>query len=146
MDFMQIALEEAKKAFKKGEVPIGAVIVKEGKIIAKGRNSREKSNSALAHAEILAIKKACRKLKSWRLYGTEIYVTLEPCPMCAGAIANARIDKIIYATEDTTANDGLCDSICKSNRLNHKVKLEKGLHAEEARRLLQSFFEQKRKK
>lgn len=144
-DYMQIALKEAKKAMKKGEVPIGAVIVIGDKIIAKGRNSREKTQNALAHAEVNAIKKACRKMKSWRLDNAEIYVTLEPCPMCAGAIANARIRKIIYAAEDTTSQDDLCKQICESNRLNHKVKFEQGDHTDEAKELLKTFFKERRK-
>lgn len=145
VDYMQVALKEAKKAMKKGEVPIGAVIVMGDKIIAKGRNSREKTQNAIAHAEVNAIKKACKKLKSWRLDNAEIYVTLEPCPMCAGAIANARIRKIIYAAEDTTSQDNLCKLICDSTRLNHKVKYEQGDHADEAQELLKNFFKEKRK-
>lgn len=143
---MSIAIEEAKKALKKDEVPIGAVIVINDKIIAKAHNKRERTQSALAHAEVLAIKKACRKLKSWRLDNAEIYVSLEPCPMCAGAIANARINKIIYATKDTSSSDELCKKICESTRLNHKVKFEQGSHSEEAKMLLQQFFKQKRKR
>ena len=104
-DFMIEALKEAKKAYKKNEVPVGAVIVKNGKIIAKGRNKREKTQNALHHAEVIAINKACKKLKSWRLDDAEIYVTLEPCPMCAGAIANARIKKVIYSAQDASNNE-----------------------------------------
>ncbi len=93
-DFMKEAVREAEKALRKDEVPIGAVIVKDGRIIARAHNLTEKKQVATLHAEIIAINKACRKLKSWRLNGTEIYVTAEPCAMCAGAIANARIDKV----------------------------------------------------
>ena len=93
-EFIEMALSEARKALKKDEVPIGAVIVKDGKVIAKGYNRREKSQNALRHAEIETINKACKKLKSWRLDGCDIIVTLEPCPMCAGAIVNARIRKV----------------------------------------------------
>lgn len=146
IDFMLEAIKEAQKAMKKGEVPIGAVIVKDGKIIGRGRNKREKKQNALAHAEIVAIHKACKKLDSWRLDGADIYVTLEPCPMCAGAIANARISRIIYATGDTTAKDNLCEKICESVRLNHKVTLEKGRYAKTSKLLLQDFFKEKRSK
>ncbi len=146
IDFMLIAIKEANKAKDKGEVPVGAVIVKDNKVIATGRNKREKKHSAIAHAEILAIKKACKKLKSWRLDGCEIYVTLEPCPMCAGAIANARIDKIIYAAPDTTSDDNLCEAICQSTRLNHKVIMEKGKYERTSRSLLKDFFKDKRNK
>ena len=142
---MEEALKEAQKALKKDEVPIGAVIVKDGKIIARGRNSREKSQNALRHAEIIAINKACKRLKSWRLDGCEIYVTLEPCPMCAGAIANARISKVVYGAKETTSEDNLCELILKSNRLNHKPNIE---YRENkfCKDILQDFFKNKRKK
>ena len=137
------ALKEAKKAYKNDEVPIGAVIVLDGKIIARGQNKREKSQNALAHAEIVAINKACKKLKSWRLDGAQIYVTLEPCPMCAGAIANARIEKIVYGARKTSSDDDLCKKICDSTRLNHKLRVEFE-ECEEAKILLQDFFKNKR--
>lgn len=142
---MEEAFKEAQKALNKDEVPIGAVIVKDGKIVARGRNSREKSQNALKHAEIIAINKACKKLKSWRLDGCEIYVTLEPCPMCAGAIANARISKVVYGAKETTSEDNLCELILKSNRLNHKPKIE---YRENkfCKDILQDFFKNKRKK
>lgn len=141
---MEEALKEAQKALKKDEVPIGAVIVKDGKIVARGRNSREKSQNALRHAEIIAINKACKRLKSWRLDGCEIYVTLEPCPMCAGAIANARISKVVYGAKETTSEDNLCELILKSNRLNHKPNIE---YRENkfCKDILQDFFKNKRK-
>ena len=145
IDFMEEAFKEAQKALNKDEVPIGAVIVKDGKIVARGRNSREKSQNALKHAEIIAINKACKRLKSWRLDGCEIYVTLEPCPMCAGAIANARISKVVYGAKETTSEDNLCELILKSNRLNHKPKIE---YRENkfCKDILQDFFKNKRKK
>ena len=143
---MDIALREAEKARKKDEVPIGAVIVMNGKVIAKGYNRREKSKNAIKHAEIMAIEKACKRLRSWRLEGAEIYVTLEPCPMCAGAIANARISKLIYASSEKTSSDNLCEKILLSNRLNHKVKIEKGYKSDESSKLLTDFFKEKRKK
>jgi tRNA(adenine34) deaminase len=141
--FMNEAIKEAKKAFNKNEVPIGAVIVLDGKIIARGQNSREKSQNAIKHAEIIAIEKACKKLKSWRLENAEMYVTLEPCPMCAGAIANARIRKVVYACSEKTSEDHLCEKILQSNRLNHKVEMEEERN-DEASKLLTSFFKQKR--
>lgn len=143
---MDIALKEAEKARRKNEVPIGAVIVVNGKIIAKGYNKREKSKNAIKHAEIIAIEKACKRLRSWRLEGAEIYVTLEPCPMCAGAIANARISKLIYASSEKTSNDNLCEIILSSTRLNHKVEIEKGYKSNESSKLLTDFFKEKRKK
>lgn len=146
IDFMDIALKEAEKARRKNEVPIGAVIVLNGKIIAKGYNKREKSKNAIKHAEIIAIEKACKRLRSWRLEGAEIYVTLEPCPMCAGAIANARISKLIYASSEKTSSDNLCEKILSSNRLNHKVEIEKGYKSDESSKLLTDFFKEKRKK
>lgn len=146
IDFMDIALKEAEKARRKNEVPIGAVIVVNGKIIAKGYNKREKSKNAIKHAEIIAIEKACKRLRSWRLEGAEIYVTLEPCPMCAGAIANARISKLIYASSEKTSSDNLCEKILLSNRLNHKVEIEKGYKSDESSKLLTDFFKEKRKK
>lgn len=141
--FMNEAIKEAKKAYNKNEVPIGAVIVLDGKIIARGQNSREKSQNAIKHAEIIAIEKACKKLKSWRLENAEMYVTLEPCPMCAGAIANARIRKVVYACSEKTSEDHLCEKILQSNRLNHKVEMEEERN-DEASNLLTSFFKQKR--
>ena len=140
------AIKEAKKAGKKGEVPIGAVIILNGKIISRGRNKREKTQNALHHAEIVAINKACRKLKSWRLDGAEIYVTLEPCPMCAGAIANARIKKVIYSAKDKSNNQEINNLIFSSTRLNHKVTYEQGPYTETSSKLLTDFFEEKRKK
>ncbi len=107
--FMLKALECAKKAALSGEVPIGAVIVKDGKIIASGYNLREKRHSTTAHAEIIAIERACKKLGDWRLDGCELFVTLEPCPMCAGAILNARISRVVFAAKDEKM--GACGSV-----------------------------------
>lgn len=146
-DYMIYALKQAKEAYHNDEVPIGAVIVKDNKIIARGQNRREKTQNALMHAEICAIDKACKKLKSWRLDGCQMYVTLEPCPMCAGAIVNARIEKVIYACKQTTSQDDLLSAIFKSERLNHKVELEQDIkYKKEASYLLTSFFESKRNK
>ena len=106
--FMREALKEARKAYEKDEIPVGAIIVKDGKIISRAYNSRESSKNAIAHAEVLAIKKACKKLDAWRLLDCEMYVTLEPCPMCAGAIINSRISKIYIGTDDEKS--GACGS------------------------------------
>lgn len=144
--FEKEALRLAEKAAKQGEIPVGAVVVKDGKIIGKGFNQRERKQLATKHAEIIAIEKACKKLKSWRLDGCQIYVTLEPCPMCAGAIANARIATLLFAAEEKTSSDGLLQSILSSLRLNHKVEVKRCEGKEEAQLLLQNFFKEKRKK
>ena len=144
---MEIALKEAKKANKKDEVPIGAVIVRDNKIIAKGYNKREKSKNAINHAEIVAIKRACRKLKDWRLENCEMYVTLKPCPMCAGAISNARIKRVYFGAEETNNKDNLCEQIFSSTRLNHKVELVKlEEYSSICSELLSSFFKNHRQK
>ena len=145
--FMEIALKEANKANKKDEVPIGAVIVKDNKVIAKGYNKREKSKNAINHAEIVAIKRACRKLKDWRLENCEIYVTLKPCPMCAGAISNARIKRVYFGAEETNSKDNLCEQIFSSTRLNHKVELIKlEEYSSICSEILSSFFKNHRQK
>ena len=110
-EFMLEAYNLAKKAYKKGEVPIGAVIVKDGKIIARGYNQREKKQSAILHAEIIAIKKACKKLKSWRLDGCDLYCTLEPCFMCSGAVLNARIKRLYFGAYEQKS----CSAVSKFN-------------------------------
>ena len=146
-DFMKEAMKQANKALEKDEVPIGAVIVKDGKIISRGCNCREKSQNALKHAEVIAIDKACKKLKSWRLDGCQIYVTLEPCPMCAGAIANARIEKLTYGCKEKSSNENLCEKILKSNRLNHHTEMIfDQTHQKEISQILSTFFQEKRKK
>lgn len=145
-DFMQIALEQAKKAYKKGEVPIGAVIVREGKLISTAHNIRERKQNALLHAEIICIDKACKKLHSWRLENCEMYVTLEPCPMCAGAISNARLSTVTFACEEKTSSDHLCEKILQSTRLNHICKIvHDKTYEKEASALLSKFFKEKRK-
>ena len=146
IDFMNEAKKEALKALKEDEVPIGAVIVIDNKIISRGHNEREKTQNALKHAETIAIEKACKKLKSWRLENATIYVTLEPCPMCAGAIANARIDKLVYGAKEKTSKDNLCEKILLSERLNHKTQIIfDNSHEEEISKMLSSFFKEKRK-
>ena len=146
MDYMKFAYNEALKSLKKDEVPIGAVIVKNGKIIAKGHNIRERKQNALLHAEIVAINKACKKLHSWRLDDCEIFVTLEPCPMCAGAIANARLKNVVYACKEKTSNDNLMQQILTSERLNHKCSFSQDVaYEKECSNLLSKFFQKKRK-
>ena len=144
---MEIAFQEAEKAYKKDEVPIGACIVKNGKLISKGHNTRERRKNALCHAEIIVINKACKKLHDWRLEDCEMYVTLKPCPMCAGAIVNARIKKVFYGATETNATDNLCEQIFSSERINHKTKLvEMEEYSEQCSRLLTTFFKNRRKK
>lgn len=145
--FMKEALKEAEKAYKKLEVPIGAVIVKNGKIIARGHNQKEEKLDTTMHAEIIAIKKASKKLNSWRLNGCEMYVTLEPCPMCAGAIANARLDKIYIGTMDE--KNGACGSVTdvlEDYKQNYRVEKESGIYKLECEQLLKQFFKYLRNK
>lgn len=139
--FMKTALKEAEKAYKKEEVPIGAVIVKDGKIIARAHNLRETKRQACAHAEILAIEKACKKLNAWRLENCDMYVTLEPCTMCAGAIINSRIRKIyIGAMDEKGGAVGSKINILKDIKLNHSVEIETGICKEECSQILKDFF------
>ncbi len=138
--YMDKALELAKEAARHGEVPVGCVIVRNGEIIGQGRNRREASGSALAHAEIEAIRQACETLGGWRLWDCTLYVTLEPCPMCAGAIINARIPRVVYGASDSKC--GACGSVCSlfSMAFNHHPQVEKGVREEEAAALLTEFF------
>lgn len=142
--FMSRAIENAKIAFENGDVPVGAVIVKDGEVIAEAYNEREYSHRAIAHAEIIAIERACEKLGRWRLSDCEMYVTLEPCPMCAGAILNSRVGKLYYALKES--NSGAFGSVLNLNSypLLYKVHTEFGICEEESRELLASFFKQKR--
>ena len=144
--YMEQALKEAEKAYKKLEVPVGAVIVKDGKIIAKGHNQKETKTDTTKHAEIIAIQKASKKLKSWRLTDCEMYVTLEPCTMCAGAIINSRIKKIyIGAMDEKTGVAGSVLNIFEDYTFNHKVEVEKGIKKEECENILKQFFKELRK-
>lgn len=145
-ELMQAALQEAEKAAALGEVPVGAVIAKDGEIIAAAHNTRETEKNATHHAELLAIDAACKKLGGWRLWQCELFVTLEPCPMCAGAIINSRLRRVVYGAPDTKA--GCCGSVTDLFTLpfNHKPKIESGLCAEEASALLSRFFLQLREK
>ncbi len=138
--YMNRALELAREAFDDGEVPVGAVIVRDDEIIAEGRNRREKEKNALLHAETDAINNACKKLGGWRLWNCEIYVTLEPCPMCAGAIINAHIPKVYFGAYDF--KNGSCGSITNLFEMpyNFKPEYEGGILQEECSQLLKDFF------
>lgn len=139
--FMKIALKEAKKAYDKLEIPVGAVIVKDGEIIAKAHNLKETKFDTTKHAEILAIQKASKKLKSWRLLDCEMYVTLEPCSMCAGAIINSRIKKIYIGTlDEKTGAAGSVLNLFEDYTFNHKVEVEAGVMQSECKKMLQDFF------
>lgn len=143
---MNAALELARESAGEGEIPVGAVVVKDGEIIAAGRNRREKGKNALLHAEIEAINNACVRLGGWRLHQCELYVTLEPCPMCAGAIINARIKRVVFGAYDTKA--GSVGSVVNLFELpyNHKPDVTGGYMAEECGELLSSFFRELRQR
>ena len=143
--FMKEAIRQAKKAEAINETPIGAVIVKDGKVIARGYNKRETKKNALMHAEIIAIDKACKKLGGWRLPGCDIYVTLEPCPMCAGAIIQARIENVYFGAYDPKS--GCLGSICDlSGVLPHKIEYRGGVMQGECEEILKNFFKNLRKR
>ena len=138
---MEAALAEARRAAAIGEVPIGAVVVREGEILGRGHNRREIDGDPLAHAEILAIREAARAIGGWRLSGCTLYVTLEPCAMCAGALVAARIDRLVYGPADPKA--GYCGSLgnlVQDPRLNHRLEVEAGVLADESADLLRGFF------
>ena len=144
--YMKQAFKEAEKAFKKLEVPGGAIIVKDGKIIARAHNQKETKTDTTKHAEILAIQKASKKLKSWRLIDCEMYVTLEPCTMCAGAIINSRIKKIyIGAMDEKTGAVGSVLNLFEDYTFNHKVEYENGILKQECENILKQFFKKLRK-
>ena len=145
--YMAEAMKEARKAYRKRETPIGCVIVRDGKIIARGRNRRDRSGNVLAHAEIEAIRKACKKLKDWRLEGCTMYVTLEPCPMCAGAIVQARMDRLVSGTMSPKAGcAGSILNLMDVPQFNHQVPVTKGVCGDECSRMLTEFFAELRKK
>ena len=144
--FMKEALKEAKKAYDKLEVPVGAVIVKDGKIIARAHNLKETKFDTTKHAEILAIQKASKKLNSWRLIDCEMYVTLEPCSMCAGALINSRIKKVyIGASDQKTGAVGSVFNLLEDYTFNHKVEYKKGVLQDECESILKEFFKGLRK-
>ena len=143
--YMKEALKEAQKAYKKLEIPVGAVIVKDGKIIAKAHNIKEEEKDTTKHAEIIAIQKASKKLKAWRLTDCDLYVTLEPCSMCAGALIQSRIRKVYIGTEDKKT--GACGSVLnllEDYKFNHKVEIENGILKEECEAILKKFFKELR--
>jgi tRNA(adenine34) deaminase len=143
--YMELALEEARTAFAKGEVPVGAVIVKGDRVLSRAHNLTETLGDATAHAEVLAIGAACRGLGGWRLEGCTMAVTLEPCPMCAGAIVQARLDTVVVGAFDFKAGAaGSVYNIVQDRRLNHRAKVVYGVMQEECSELLKRFFQQKR--
>lgn len=145
--YMRKALKLAKKAAKSGEVPIGCVIVYENEIVGKGYNRRKEKHSTLAHAEITAIKQACKKLGDWRLEGCTMYVTLEPCMMCAGACVQARIDKVVIGAENPKAGcAGSIINILQMKEFNHQVEIERGILGEKCSKLLTEFFKSMRER
>lgn len=144
---MALALEEATLALAHGDVPVGAVVVREGELIGRGHNRREADGDPLAHAEILALADAAESTAGWRLEGCTLYVTLEPCAMCAGALVNSRVERLVYGTADPKA--GYCGSLgnlVEDPRLNHRLEVTRGLLAGEAGRLLKRFFAALRRK
>lgn len=143
---MRVALEEAAQAALEGEVPVGAVVALDGKVIAKAHNRRENDKAATAHAELLAIESACKILGGWRLWQCDLYVTLEPCPMCAGAIINSRIRRVVYGTQDPKA--GCAGSVVDLFALpfNHSPEVVQGLLEAECRAVLQDFFAKLRRR
>lgn len=143
--WMREAIHLAEKAACCGEIPVGAIVVKDGIVIGKGYNQRENTKNAVEHAEILAIAEACQTIGDWRLTGCTLYVTLEPCPMCAGAVINSRIQRVVFGASDSLA--GCCGSVLNLNAypFNHAFLLTSGVCENECRELLQSFFAKKRK-
>lgn len=142
---MGLALEEAARAPSHDDVPVGAVVLRDGEVIAARHNERERAGDPTAHAEVLALRDAARTLRSWRLTGTTVVVTLEPCPMCAGALVSARVDRLVFGAADPKA--GACGSllnVCVDPRLSHEVDVVPGVRADEAARLLTDFFGRRR--
>ena len=147
IEFMRLALDNAEKAKEIDEVPVGAVIVKDGEVIGSAFNTRETSGNAVNHAEIIAIGQACEKVGNWRLIGCDMYVTLEPCAMCTGAIINARIDNVYFGAYDKKA--GCCGTVydlINDNKFNHKPNVIGGIMEEECSNILSSYFKTKREK
>jgi tRNA(adenine34) deaminase len=145
--YMRAALDEAKKAYRLLEIPIGAVIVKEGKIVGRGHNLKETGKDATLHAEIIAIREACKNLGGWRLPGCTMYVTLEPCSMCAGALVSSRIENLVIGTRDPKT--GACGSIInivQMKNLNHQIDVKFGILQEECTNILRKFFAELRQK
>ena len=144
--FMKAALKEAQKAALEDEVPVGCVVVQDGKIIARARNRREKTQCATRHAEMIAIEQACKKVGYWRLYGCSLYVTLEPCPMCAGALVNARVERLVFGAYDQKAGAAqTLYNIPSDERLNHRMEVLGGVLENPCKEILSEFFRNKRK-
>ena len=142
-DFMREALGEAQKALEEDEVPIGAIVVKDGEILARAHNQREQFNDPTAHAELIATRLAAAKLNSWRLLDTTVYVTVEPCPMCAGALVLARVKRLVFGAKDPKAGAaGTLMNLLDDARLNHQVEVTSGVLEEECKKLLSTFFSQ----
>lgn len=140
-ELMRLALDEARRAGKAGEVPVGAVVVVDDRVVASAGNERESAGDPTAHAEILALRRAAAEIGGWRLNGATLYVTLEPCPMCAGAAVAARLGRLVFGTPDPKA--GACGSLynlCADPRLNHEIAVEPGVEAEECAELMRSWF------
>jgi tRNA(adenine34) deaminase len=143
--FMHDALRTARRALAHGDVPVGAVVVKDGLVIARGRNARERDGDPTAHAEIMAIRRAAKKLGSWRLSGCTLYVTLEPCAMCAGAMVLARLPRLVYGASDPKAGfAGSLGDLVRHPRLNHRIEVAAGLLSAECGRILVEFFHERR--
>ena len=144
--FMKIALKEAQKARDIDEVPIGAVAVLDGKVIARGHNTREKTGNAINHAEMIVIQKACKKVGNWRLDGVTLYVTIEPCPMCMGAVLNSRLKRVVFGAYDKKG--GACGSLYDLNegKYNHTVEMKSGVLETECGQIIRTYFEEKRRK
>jgi len=139
--FMRLALAEARAAGAAGEIPIGAVAVKDGQVVGRGRNARERAKDPTAHAELLAIQDTAKSLGAWRLSGVTLYVTLEPCAMCAGALVLARVDRVVFGARDPKAGaSGSLMNLLQDARLNHQVEIVEGVEADECSRLLRDFF------
>jgi len=145
-DAMAIAIEEAEAAAAAGEVPVGAVVIADGTVVARGRNERESRSDPTAHAEILALREAAQALGTWRLSDTTVVVTLEPCPMCAGALVAARVRRVVFGAFDPKAGAcGTLYNLCVDPRLNHELDVTSGVEAERCGTLLSSFFERSRR-
>lgn len=146
-DFMREALEEAQKAYSLDEVPIGAVIVKNGEIIGKGHNLRESQKDPTLHAEMVAIRQAAAALGGWRLTDCDLYVTIEPCPMCAGAVLQARIRRVVFGARDPKAGcAGSLYNLLEDSRFNHQTKVMEGIMKEQCSQIMKAYFQQKRNK
>ncbi len=146
-DFMDIALTEASEAARLGEVPVGALVVRDGEVLGRAHNRREVDRDPLAHAELLALRQAARAVGGWRLVGCTLYVTLEPCAMCAGALVNSRIERLVFGASDPKA--GFCGSLgdlVRDPRLNHRLEVVSGVEAEASAELLKEFFRRLRQR